>query len=309
MNKIFFLILMFIISTPVAFPQPSQFADYFPLNIGNVYKYRQEVPLPCMPPSITYYKLRIVKDTVAFGKKYFKIDASYHSYHGWFRFDSTNANLLQLFPGNGCSQYPNDRIYDSLASRLGNVYSGCLIGNALNRQCIDTSNFTILGITRKSKKFNRTGAYTTRPRYLKGIGMVTEEGGEPEICNYVTLLGCYVNGVLYGDTLLTSVNPVNSEIPDSYSLSQNYPNPFNPDTKIRFEIPSWEGYGFSRGVGLTSLKIYDIAGREVETLVNKALQPGVYEVTFDGSGLSSGVYFYRLLTDGFKETKRMLLIK
>jgi hypothetical protein len=287
--------------------QPSQFADYFPLNVGNVYVYKYRVTSPCMPPSVSYFKMRIVKDTIAFGKKYFLLNSV--RYNGWYRFDSTNGNLLKFYPGNGCSQYLNDRIYDSLASKFGDYYQGCVIGPTLFRQCIDTSNITFLGITRKSKKFLRMGAFTERPRYMKGIGMVTQESGEPDICNYDTLLGCFVNGVLFGDTLLTSIMPLNSEIPDKYSLSQNYPNPFNPVTKILFEIPSAEGYGFSRGVGLTTLRIYDIAGREVETLVNQAMQPGVYEVTFDARGLSSGIYFYRLEAGNYTETKRMVLLK
>ena len=57
------------------------------------------------------------------------------------------------------------------------------------------------------------------------------------------------------------------------------------------------------------LKVYDVMGREVQTLVNESLKPGTYEVTFDGSQLTSGVYFYKLITDGFTETKKMLLIK
>jgi hypothetical protein len=98
-------------------------------------------------------------------------------------------------------------------------------------------------------------------------------------------------------------------IPSKFGLSQNYPNPFNPSTKIEFKIPSWEGYGVSRGVGLVSLRIYDITGREVQTLVNEELQPGTYEVTFDGSGLNSGVYFYKLTAGNFVQTRKMLLIK
>jgi Secretion system C-terminal sorting domain len=104
-------------------------------------------------------------------------------------------------------------------------------------------------------------------------------------------------------------------IPSSYSLSQNYPNPFNPSTVIRFGIPSLSkirrgGEGFSQlGVGIVTLKIFDITGREVRTLVNESLAPGTYEVKFDGSMLNSGVYFYKLVTNGFTDSKRMLLIK
>lgn len=105
-----------------------------------------------------------------------------------------------------------------------------------------------------------------------------------------------------------SVQNISTEIPSAYSLSQNYPNPFNPVTKIRFSIPSLSS---PRGLGgdLILLKVFDITGREVQTLVNERLQPGSYETTFDGSMLNSGVYFYKLMTDGFSETKRMILLK
>jgi len=97
---------------------------------------------------------------------------------------------------------------------------------------------------------------------------------------------------------ITSISNIN--LANNYSLSQNYPNPFNPVTIIKFQIKD------SRFV---SLKIYDNTGKEVEILVNGKKSPGVYEVTFDGGKLSSGVYFYKLTAGNFSETKRMLMIK
>ena len=97
-----------------------------------------------------------------------------------------------------------------------------------------------------------------------------------------------------------------SESATVYSLSQNYPNPFNPITKIRFAVPKSDvGQIFQ----FVTLKVYDITGREVQTLVYESLQPGMYETSFDGSLLTSGIYFYKLITDGFTETKKMLMLK
>ncbi|MDQ3022710.1 MAG: SBBP repeat-containing protein [Bacteroidota bacterium] len=96
------------------------------------------------------------------------------------------------------------------------------------------------------------------------------------------------------------VNPVSSEVPDNFSLSQNYPNPFNPSTKIKFQI---------KESGIVTLSVFDMLGKEVATIVNEKLKAGSYEETFDGTGLTSGVYFYKLQTDGFIETKRMTLVK
>ncbi|KUO61190.1 hypothetical protein APF79_13685 [bacterium BRH_c32] len=92
----------------------------------------------------------------------------------------------------------------------------------------------------------------------------------------------------------------NEKMPQDYSLSQNYPNPFNPTTNIRFSLTK---------MSFTTLKIFDILGREVATLVNKELSAGRHTYEFDGSGLSSGIYFYRLQTGEFTQTKKMLLIK
>jgi len=98
---------------------------------------------------------------------------------------------------------------------------------------------------------------------------------------------------------LTGVNG-NTEMPKTFWLSQNYPNPFNPTTSIGFSIPKRS---------FISLKIYDILGKEVSTLVNEVRNAGSHTVTFDGSNLSSGIYFYRIETEDFIDTKKMTLIK
>lgn len=90
------------------------------------------------------------------------------------------------------------------------------------------------------------------------------------------------------------------EIPNYYSLSQNYPNPFNPVTNIRYTIPN---------AGITTLKIYDVLGREVAVLVNEMRQPGVYTADFDASQLASGIYFYKLESGDFSAVKKMMLVK
>jgi len=91
-----------------------------------------------------------------------------------------------------------------------------------------------------------------------------------------------------------------SMLADKFSLRQNYPNPFNPITNIEFTIPK---------EGLVTLKIYDILGREVITLVNENLKMGSYKKSFNGSNLASGIYFYKLIAGDFNETKKMVLIK
>jgi hypothetical protein len=93
---------------------------------------------------------------------------------------------------------------------------------------------------------------------------------------------------------------VEVSMPMKFTLSQNYPNPFNPVTKIQYELPK---------SGYVKLIIFDLLGREMETIVNEKQTAGTYEATFNASQYSSGIYFYRLITDGFSDTKRMVLIK
>ena len=89
--------------------------------------------------------------------------------------------------------------------------------------------------------------------------------------------------------------------PSGYSLDQNYPNPFNPVTRLKFEIPDF---------GFISLKIFDVKGREVKTLINKSLSGGKHETEFDGLNQPSGIYFYTLYSDGkLIDTKSMVLLK
>jgi hypothetical protein len=96
---------------------------------------------------------------------------------------------------------------------------------------------------------------------------------------------------------------INNEITaNSYKLYQNYPNPFNPVTKIKFEVPQ----GNNKNV---TLVVYDISGKIIATLVNEQLNSGTYEVSFDGSKLASGTYFYKLQTNNFTDVKKLILVK
>ena len=98
---------------------------------------------------------------------------------------------------------------------------------------------------------------------------------------------------------VTSVTDPNTSLKD-YRLEQNYPNPFNPSTNLEFGISDLE---------FVSLKVFDISGKEVSSLVNEVLKPGNYKYRFDAIDLPSGTYFYRLSAGDFTETKSMILIK
>ncbi len=99
---------------------------------------------------------------------------------------------------------------------------------------------------------------------------------------------------------LTGSVTENPDVPKVYGLSQNFPNPFNPSTVVRYQLPA---------AGNVKLVVYDLLGREVAVLVNEKMAPGNHEVKFDGSGLASGVYFYRMQAGDFVQTRRLLLLK
>lgn len=107
--------------------------------------------------------------------------------------------------------------------------------------------------------------------------------------------------------LVTSVENKDDKLPVKFELSQNYPNPFNPTTTIQFSIPVETRHASS--LQFVTLKVYDVLGREIATLVNEEKLPGTYEVISDGSSLPSGVYFYRLTSGNYSATRKMLLLK
>jgi photosystem II stability/assembly factor-like uncharacterized protein len=112
-------------------------------------------------------------------------------------------------------------------------------------------------------------------------------------------------GISYCLCPLSGVENNNNQIPEKFALYQNYPNPFNPVTMIKFDVPS----NVKRETSNVNLTVYDVNGRVVETLVDKELQPGSYSFDWHASNYASGVYYYVLTTNEFKESKKMLLLK
>jgi ligand-binding sensor domain-containing protein len=150
-----------------------------------------------------------------------------------------------------------------------------------------------------------------------GIGLAKFDGtNEWQIYsnNYTTYIYCITMdnsnhlwiGTLYGlsemiDPSITEIQTKNNfNKPDKYSLSQNYPNPFNPTTNIQFSIPH---------SGFVTLKVYDVLGNEIRTLVNEEKTAGTYNIEFDGSNLASGIYFYVLRAGDFVQSRKMLIVK
>jgi photosystem II stability/assembly factor-like uncharacterized protein len=163
---------------------------------------------------------------------------------------------------------------------------------------IDPSNGTAVGVIGKI-------IHTTNG----GLNWNIQNSGltNPPTLEYVQFLDPNTGWIVGGNgTILKTTNggvgikQISELVPKSFSLEQNYPNPFNPSTSIRYELPK---------SGFIKLVVFDALGREIETLVNEKQSAGTYEATFDGSNYSSGIYFYKLTTNGFNETKRMVLVK
>jgi len=100
--------------------------------------------------------------------------------------------------------------------------------------------------------------------------------------------------------MISDVRVFPNSFPSDFALEQNYPNPFNPSTNIRFSLPE---------ANQVTLKVYDMLGQEVVTLVNEFINAGSYEVTFDASNLPTGIYTYSLTAGDFQSVKKMMLIK
>ena len=131
--------------------------------------------------------------------------------------------------------------------------------------------------------------------------------------NFNITANAILRGVMDYMNIPTSINLISQVLPEVFELEQNYPNPFNPTTKIRYSIPrSTEYYSVLQNV---TLKVYDILGNEVATLVNEPKEPGYYEVEFSAGSFgnatefASGVYFYRLQAGSFISTKKMMLLR
>ncbi len=171
-------------------------------------------------------------------------------------------------------------------------------------------------LERKEKESNTNWITVT---WIEGNGTTTEMKSYSFIDENVQS-GIYEYRLLQYDydgtmKVISTIEVKNVIVPVEFSLSQNYPNPFNPVTTIKFSIPTSPKTPLISKGEVVTLRVYDMLGREVATLVNEEKQPGTYEVQFsvgssgDASGLSSGIYFYRLTAGSFVETKKLILMK
>lgn len=271
-------------------------AKYFPLVVGNSYTYLN---------SDNFFqqyrrKATITKDTIINNKKYFYCYNFPIFMPGWIRYDSSRSNLLKYNPNQSCSDYMNEVIIDSLAMSVNNSIN-CFFESINLRKCTALGTQSVFGVTRNTKSFLHDGLIYSNLTYASGIGVISYCSGEPPPCeSYTTLIGCVLNGVVLGDTLLTGIEQTNTTLPDKFFLAQNYPNPFNPETVISFAVPK---------SSFVSLKIYNTLGVEVTTLINEEIKSGNYNYKWNGQNFPSGIYYYKIDAGEFNESRKMILIK
>ena len=164
-----------------------------------------------------------------------------------------------------------------------------------------TSVAMVLGRQLRQWVFGRSwGPFTGElHRVTDSLGVTSITNLEPPPPSQKILTGARIDGVSWGviTSLRTGIDPAISK---RITLEQNYPNPFNPQTKIRFALPQQSH---------VKLTIHNMLGQQVRALLDESKEPGDYELSFDGSNLGSGVYFYRLEAGGIVETRRMTLLK
>jgi hypothetical protein len=218
-------------------------------------------------------------------------------------FDRTDGSILGFRQGKMYRSTNNGLSWDSAGINFN--------PNAVE---ISPDNHNILyaatdtGLLRSTNHGSNWTMYNNTFSYSKRILGVSKDAGSGD-----TVIVCTDKAVykVWASYVIIGINNNSSAIPYNFSLSQNYPNPFNPTTKIKFDVPPLKGV---RGMSVT-LKFYDVLGKEVANLIpplwggQEGLKPGTYEVEWDGTNYPSGLYFYKIVTEGFSETKRMVLLK
>ncbi len=322
MKLIFSFLTVSIFFANGIFSQDSTINRFLPLTVGNVWVYQFQYTSTYNGNSSGYQVVKVTSISVHNSKTYAVTNISTIFIQG------TNVCGIRLF-GNGreirvdslsgkvygwefCQEDSAEYMIDSLFAKLNDSAYACYYpGTPII--CSDTASQNIFQFTKQSVFFTVTGIEAGSGwRYVKDFGISVAGYGNPFYhCNSI-LKGCVINNILYGDTsTVIGIQTISSDIPKSFSLSQNYPNPFNPSTKINFSIPSVETTRQAKPKAwrVVSLKIFNALGSEITTLVNQQLQPGTYSVEWDASNYPSGLYFYKLTSGNFTETKRMILIK
>ena len=296
-----YLISLIILSLTSQIFSQSSFIDLYPLHIGDYWQYKVTVDSDFNTEDTIYYSNReVLRDTIMpNGEVYKKIFDSriltLQPYR-YLRIDSTTGCIYNYDPyGN----YNNDELLrDSLKMMEGDSFMA-EDGYTIICTLVDTIELFAENRLRKHFYFPLIPIYGEH-KYVKGVGETYRwEHSEPivRVDIYSELTYAKINGEEFGQLVNISDNRTGKY---SYTLLQNYPNPFNPSTKIKYQIPD---------LSFVTIKVFDVLGNEIATLVNEELLAGEYEVDFNATILTSGIYFYQLNSADFIQTKKMILLR
>lgn len=256
----------------------------FPLAVGNEWRYAKQEKWPTMPYVYDTIKVKIT------GKKLMPNNIEYYELLDVF-FDYPSTRHLFNWPSNYIrTDSSNLFFYDEQLKKDSLLFNFSEFDG--------TVSWSINGKVYQAKQY---GAYSL-PQYafVDSIGLVSAMGLYYSAGEYTfKLIGYTISGISTGN--INIADPENTELNLSdYKLEQNYPNPFNPETNISVVLPK---------SGYVKLTVYDLTGREISKLYQGELTSGRHNFKFDGTALSSGIYFYRLESSGLTQTKKMLLLK
>ena len=317
-NKIIFLcFFIFLLYTKIT-PQVADISSldsslaFYPMEIGNKWAFNETITF-IDPPYIQLrvWSQEILEDTLMpNGQNYRVIKKVYSdnnpiSAYSFERIDSSQNKIFNYYPDSDTTNY--EILILDLSIELFDTF--------YNPYC-----FAVFGDIGTINKFGQMynyrsyfwecGLIYSEYTFLKNLGLYHYSYYVDFVQSSSYLRGCLINGVLYGDTTVVSVKDKPTLTPNTFRLEQNYPNPFNPSTKIKFTIPATSLNTFSKGEGtFVTLKVCDILGNEITTLVNEEKPAGEYEVKFTASDLSSGTYFYLLKAGDNIQSKKMILLK
>ena len=277
---------------------------FYPLKVGNKWIYDYTSTDWIMNSTVDIYYREVLSEKMKQnGKKYFEILEKF-VYLGitdtvYERIDTTEGKVYRYEADCPSSeQFIEELVLEVNDSTFASRFESCI--EHPPTELVSQQGYNLWGFYGMNRNYLSSSLLTSDYNLYSEVGLLYIKLSDDNYFRTFILKGMVKDGIVYGDTTLTNVGDENNSIPTVYRLEQNYPNPFNPTTKIKWQSPS---------AGYQTLKIYDVLGNEVATLVNEYKNAGSYEVNFDASKVSSGIYFYQLQAGSFIETKKMLLLK
>ncbi len=294
-------------------PIPDEVLNFYPLAIGNKWIYDEYYF--SNGNLVHYLFIREVNGIYLEpnGQLYYILKAYSLGQPGegisYERIDSSSAKIYRYDENLGLPN--NEYMIDDLLAEPGDtVFS--------HRMGFSASGFTIV---LDESSFEKWGLIKTKRVFVQHNGLpepfysLSEDIGLDSMyfdftngsTNTYSLKGCIIDGTVYGDTTVVSVEDDEPPLPFEFELAQNYPNPFNPSTTIKYQIPK---------LSFVTIKVYDVLGNEIVTLVNEEKPVGSYDIEFNATNLPSGIYFYQLRVypagggaGNFIQTRKMVLLK